>query len=48
MRNICWDCVYYEYDEVYDPETGDEWVCKNCLKGHNCDEDALNCEDFEE
>lgn len=43
--NKCWNCKYFEYDEIFDADTGDEWQLPSCLKGNDVDESQ--CEDFE-
>jgi len=42
MSDICYRCQYY--DEVYDPDTGDEYI--HCSAGDNTDIPA-NCPEKE-
>lgn len=47
---LCWDCQYFDYDEIYDSETGEEWQLPSCLKGNDCDDisDYKECNDYME
>lgn len=47
MDDKFWNCKYHEYDESFDPETGDEWQYPSCTLGEDCYE-CKNCELFEE
>ena len=44
----CMDCKYFDYDEYWDPETGEESGWFTCGMGHydHIDFDAPPCEDF--
>lgn len=49
-KHYCNDCKHYDYDEMYDRETGEEirmWSCEKD-KSKNIDPYSIACEDYEE
>jgi hypothetical protein len=44
-----WNCIYHEFEEVYDEELFEDYHYYYCSKGHSgCPEYCEKCKDFRE
>lgn len=45
----CWDCKYFEYDEIFYDDICEEHIIIACRKNNDCDEinDYKECKDFD-
>lgn len=44
----CWDCKYFEYDEIFHKDSGEEEIIAICTKNNDCDDinNYKECKDF--
>lgn len=44
----CWECQYFEYDEIFHDDTCEEDIIIVCRKNNDCDKinDYKECKDF--